>query len=379
MNVPSVPHGGDIYAAARQLGRRVHSISDFSASINPLGLPNSAKKVIAETIALLGHYPDLPGFDVCEALAQYHRLSKNLFVLGNGSTELIYALPQALGIQHGLIVGPTFGEYERALKMGGRKCSFIYADSKSQFAPPIVGVRRLLQRQTFQSKQCAHRKGGTHPIDAIFLCNPNSPTGQILPKQDVLDLLQIVEKSKVRLIVDEAFIDFCENQSVLRNVRSHQQLLVLRSFTKFFAMPGLRIGYVCASPPDIDKIRAYLPPWSVNVLAQMAARAVLGDQRYRARSLDFMKEERTRVIKELQKIPSLQVFPSQANFVLVGLPPSHSSDQVEVYFRDRGMLIRNCNSFSGMNSQMIRLAIRRRGENNKLLSVLKHYFSGSTA
>ncbi|MCZ6801653.1 MAG: threonine-phosphate decarboxylase, partial [Nitrospirae bacterium] len=113
MNVPSVPHGGDIYAAARQLGRRVHSISDFSASINPLGLPNSAKKVIAETISLLGHYPDLPGFDVCEALAQYHRLSKNLFVLGNGSTELIYALPQALGIQHGLIVGPTFGEYDR--------------------------------------------------------------------------------------------------------------------------------------------------------------------------------------------------------------------------------------------------------------------------
>jgi threonine-phosphate decarboxylase len=375
VTIPSVPHGGDIHAAARQLRSNVQSIYDFSASINPLGLPPSVKKVIEETITLLGHYPDLQGYDACNGLAHHHRLSKNHFVLGNGSTELIYALPSVLGIRHGLIVGPTFGEYERALRIAGCQRSFIFAERKTQFTPPISGVRQLLQRQQSQSKQRTRKKGRGQPIDAIFLCNPNSPTGQIVPKKDVLALLEFVEKCKVRLIVDEAFIDFCENHSVLRSVRNYQQLLVLRSFTKFYAMPGLRIGYVCAPPSDIKKFRACLPPWSVNVLAQKAAQAALLDRRYRERSLAYMKEERRRLIREIRKIPSLRVFPSQANFLLGELPQSYSSRQLEKYLRAKGILIRNCDTFSGMSPQMVRFAVRRRGENNRLLSGMQKIFS----
>jgi threonine-phosphate decarboxylase len=217
---------------------------------------------------------------------------------------------------------------------------------------------------------------GKPRFDAVFLCNPNNPTGRVVAKDDLLGFIKTLVDRRVWVIVDESFIDFAPDQSVLQEVTGCSRLLVLRSFTKFYAIPGLRIGYLAGQSHVVEQVRRRQPSWSVNAMAQAAALAGLRDTAYRKKSLALISEERARLRQAMNTMPNLHVFPSETNFLLVELPASARSSMVVERLRDAGLLIRDCSTIAGLTERMIRIAVRTPRENDRLLHSLKAILYG---
>ena len=360
-------HGGNVYHAARATSRDASDFCDFSASINPLGVPLAAQRVLQTAIGRIQHYPDPDGLALVEAIAGRHRIASGNVLLGNGTVELIYAIPAALNTRHGLIVGPTFSEYERALRLSNARVTSVLARSEDEFRPPLRDVlERVKSPPSFGSGQ------RRLPNDAVFLCNPNSPTGQGVSRNSIYRLLAAVKRHQGCMIVDETFVEFCEEKSVIRRAVSDDSLLVLRSFTKFYGIPGLRIGYAVGTEKRLQAIRNRLPPWSVNTLAQEAALACLQDTRYQQRTLRFFEKERPVFRRALERIQGFRVYPSSANYFLVELPGSLTSRQVQATLMERGFLVRDCSNYPGLHERMLRVAVRTSNENARLVKHLQH-------
>ncbi|HKW86410.1 MAG TPA: aminotransferase class I/II-fold pyridoxal phosphate-dependent enzyme, partial [Nitrospiraceae bacterium] len=326
-------HGGNVYAAARESGRRLHHLIDFSASINPLGPARRALQAIQTAQDELIHYPDPDCVTLRQMLAERYQLPHDSFVIGNGSSELIHLLPATLCSRHALIVGPTFSEYARAVANHGGCVTYINARQAERYRLQVTEVLAALRAS--KTRQASRDR-----IDLVFLCNPNSPTGLSIQAEEVSKMVASASRQGIWVIVDETFVEYCEDRSVLTKVGDNPYLLVLRSFTKFYALPGLRIGYLAGPPKVIERIRERQPPWSVNTLAQAAARAALEDRRHVPRSLTFMQTERPRFAENLGSLPDVTVYPSAANFLLVELPPSMPASRLAYALRKQGLLIR---------------------------------------
>jgi threonine-phosphate decarboxylase len=336
---------------------------DFSASINPLGPSRVALKALSDCVPHLIHYPDPDCHALRETLAGQWGLSPNRFVIGNGSSELIQALPRALGIRRAVIVGPTFSEYERAVALSGGSVTSIDAQRAHGYRPLLGEVSQMIM---------AGRAGGSRKrIDAVFLCNPNSPTGQAVERTALLELAETASKAGVWLVLDETFIEYCERLSLLPRIARFPRLVILRSFTKFYALPGLRIGYASGSEEAVGMLRAQLPPWSVNSLAQAAAVASIRDRRHARASLAFMERERPRLARSLGALSGVTVFPSSANFLLLELPASLSAADCTGKLAGLGMLVRDCSSVPGLNDRTLRVAVRRSRDNRRLITTLR--------
>ncbi|MBA2486644.1 MAG: threonine-phosphate decarboxylase [Nitrospira sp.] len=355
-------HGGDVYAAARELGQSVHRLLDFSASINPLGPSPAALRAIVSARDLLRHYPDPACWDLRQALAMHWQRSADEFLIGNGSTELIHLLPMALQIQHLLIVGPTFSEYAAAMQVSQGQVSVVMADRADGYRPP-------LERVCVTIHALGQRKTDRPPIDAVLLCNPNSPTGHACEAAVVRRLGRLAAREGIWFLVDETFAEYCDEASILSQALP-ARTIVLRSFTKFYGLPGLRVGYVVAKSHIIRQIAAHQPPWSVNMLAQRAAEAALCDVRHTRRSLRFIHRERTRVMKALTRLPGCTVFSSAANFILMELPVGQKVAGTVAALRRQGILIRDCSQVPGLNARSVRVAVRTRADNDRLLHAL---------
>ena len=350
-------HGGNVYKAAQEQRVPVDRIIDFSASINPLGPPAAAFRAIRLNLKQIVHYPDPDCRQLREELAQRCGMDTDMILVGNGSTELIHLLPRALGIKSALIVGPTFEEYARALLEAGSSVQYVHAKREQRFRPPLQDVLDGLSSK--RSK-----------FDALFLCNPNNPTGQAMNRRAMHELAQAVDRQQGWLIVDEAFIDFCHNHSVVTMLREHPRMLVLRSLTKFYAMPGLRIGYLLGASKVIDQLKDRQPPWSVNCLAQEVSCAVVRDDDYEMKTLAFMKHERPCFVRALRAVAGLTVYSSAANFVLIELPAWTHAGVVTERLASERLLVRDCSTLPGLTAQMIRVAIRTAKENRQLLAAL---------
>lgn len=362
-------HGGDVYAAARELGRDFTEILDFSASINPLGPSPHVWQVIARSRHLLSHYPDSDCWDLRQALAAFWHIAPEQIVVGNGSTELIDALPRALGIHRLLVVQPTFSEYAAAMVRAGGQAAALYADRRDQYALPI-------------GRLCHVMEAGQHDgrsIDGVVLCHPNSPTGQACSPDDVARLAKAASRRGLWLVIDEAFADYCPDRSVLPHASSWPHMVVLRSMTKFYALPGLRVGYAVATSTTARRLQRQLPPWSVSTMAQVAALAAVNDAAHARKSLRFMARERKRLNRLLTALPGIVVMPTYANYFLVELPQGWHAHDITGHLRSRGLLIRDCSSVPGMTSRSIRLAVRTVQENNRLIRTLSRLlFQGAS-
>ena len=362
-------HGGNVHAIARSQGRSVHRVLDFSASINRLGLSSVVRRAIQKAIPLAVHYPEIEALQLRRQLARIHKIPEDCLAIGNGSAELISLIPRALGVRHGLVIGPTFMEFERALMQAQALCTYVMAKPDTNYTPPIDEACTILDQQTRIRR--TKKKGVDCPIDIVFLCHPNSPTGQVISRAQFHQLYESVQRGGACLIVDEAFIDYCVARSVLRNVGTMAGLFVLRSFTKFFAIPGLRIGYIAGSKKEVSAIRSLLPPWSVNIVASAAAEAALQDNAYQRQSVTFMNIERKRFRAGLQVLPQVhRVFPSSANFLLMQLSVDCSVARIVQELCDEGLVIRDCQNFAGIENPTIRVAVRRPKENDRLLKAL---------
>ena len=352
-------HGGNLHAAACMSGLPRRRLIDFSASINPLGPSHRALRAIIRTLPDVRHYPDPDCLDLRVALADRHGMDSARLMVGNGSSELIHLLPAALSIRQALIVGPTFCEYERAVRVAGGRVSRLQARRADDYRPPLG-----------QAVAAMCGKGNRNRPDAVFFCNPNSPTGQAVSKEELYELIEAANRRKVRVIVDETFVDYCEERSILSQSEEYPCLVVLRSFTKFFGLPGLRVGYVVAPRDIIARIRNEQAPWSVNSLAQTAARAAVQDHRHAQASRTFMQNERAYLQRRLAAISGVRVYPSAANFLMVELPPPASASRLTSLLRAQGLLIRDLSSVAGLTRRMVRIAVRTRPENRRLLWAL---------
>jgi threonine-phosphate decarboxylase len=353
-------HGGDVYAASRELGRGVERLIDFSASINPLGPAPSVWRAIINACHVVQHYPDPICWDLREKLASHWRCPPDRIVVGNGSSELIYTIPRALGLRHCLVIGPTFSEYSTAMFQVGGQVTMVCADRGEGYRPPLDKAMALLRE-----KRSIHGE-----IDAMVLCNPNSPTGQACHPDDVMKLARSAGRRRIWMIVDETFADYCPEYSIRLRMSSLSHVVVLRSLTKFHGLPGLRVGYAVGSSRVVQRIRRQLPPWSVNAMGQVAALAALNDARHSRRSLSFMGRERKRLIAALARLPGCTVFPSQANFLFLELPAGWHAGSVTARLRRQGLLIRDCSTVPGGNDRSIRVAVRTRRENIRLVEAL---------
>lgn len=353
-------HGGNVYAASRDLGRGIRDLIDFSASINPLGPSPHVWRAISKARRLITHYPDPDCWELRQALARCWQRQPDEIVVGNGSTELIDVLPRALKIRHLAVVQPTFSEYERSMARAGGRVTTVSAKRREQYAQPVEDLCHLLKK----------RGGSSDFIDGVLLCNPNSPTGQACTVDDLLRVADIAQRRGIWLIIDEAFADYCPDRSFLPSAASWSRVVVLRSLTKFYALPGLRVGYAVAKPAAIEAFRQLIPPWSVNVLGQVAAVAAVNDSAYMWKSVRFMARERERFRSMLTALPSCLVTPTYANYFFVELPRGWHAREVSAQLRGKGLLIRDCSTVPGANSRSIRIAVRSQDENDRLIRAL---------
>jgi threonine-phosphate decarboxylase len=339
-------HGGNVYRAAQELGIPESEIIDFSASINPLGISGKVTDAIQKGLDSLVNYPDIDSKVLREKIAGHHDIDPETIICGNGSTELIYLIPRALKPEKVLIPGPTFSEYEKAVKTQIKELHLKETDTFK--LDPDEFIRAM------------------HGCDMAFLCNPNNPTGDLLKKNEVLAIADAAKKEGCILVVDEAFIDFCAEESVIMDVRDNPYLVVLRSMTKFYALTGLRVGYGVFHRDVIDKVKQFKEPWTVNVLAQMAAIAAICDDEYTVETDEMMKREKDFLEKGLQTL-GVEYLPSIVNYYLL---KTEDADCIVSELRSKGILVRDCSNFKGLDSSYIRVAVKSRIDNEMLLREL---------
>ena len=348
-------HGGDVVAFARERGVTQERVLDFSASINPLGSPSAATAAYKRAVSGLSHYPQPYADTLVSALAAYHGLASSTILAGNGSTHLIYLLARVFASQRVLCIAPLFSEHGHAFHLGGARVDHLV------LRPPRFSLS-LDRLRTVLNVAC----------DMLVLTNPNSPTGQVMPQEQVRDIVRLCRQTQTRLLIDETFMDWLEEESIKHLATRNRQLIVLRSLTKFFALPGLRVGYLIACPSVVRLLRKHLEPWSVNSVAIEVACACLQDQGYVRHSRTFMIHERAWLRERLGKVPNLSVFPSQANFLLTRLATQTiAAPQLAKELEQQNILIRPCEDFRGLDTRFFRVAVRLRKENGRLLTALR--------
>jgi len=347
-------HGGDVFAVARSLGIPPERILDFSASINPLGMAPGVREALANCLERLLHYPDKGAAELRDCLASYHGVSAGQIAVANGSTELIHLMPRLVGGNRALIVAPAFAEYASALEKSGWQIDYLTLKSADSFALSLPALQEKLAER----------------YDLLFICNPGNPTGALIPKSDIARVLGLCQESGTFLVLDEAFIDFCEEDSAKDLIGGFGRAVLLRSMTKFFAIPGLRLGYAIGALETIDAIGALQDPWSVNTAAQVAGIASLSDAAYCERTRSYVAAERDRLASALARFPSLDIFPSRANYLLLQIRNGSSAAQLRSRLLEKGCMIRDCGNFEGLDGSFFRVAVRLREENERLVELL---------
>lgn len=351
----SYDHGGNIHAAARKLGVPPDEICDFSASINPLGLSPFVRKSIICALDGLVHYPDSSHHDLKQALAHHHRLSADNFAIANGSTELIYHLPAMLHGRKALIISPSFSEYVRALAQQHWEVQHFILTPENNFSIDTDRLRHVLEEG----------------FDALYLCNPGNPNGTLYPQRVIEQIYSLCISTGTFLVLDEAFMDFCEDASDKRVIVRGDNGIILRSMTKFFGIPGLRLGYAICSTTLAERLDAMGGPWSVNSLALAAGTAALADLEFTRRSMEFIRAERRFLFEQLERFQQLMVYPSSANFLLCRIKEGLNSLELKERLFHQRILVRDCSNFMGLDGRYFRVAVRTHAENERLLAGLR--------
>ena len=349
-------HGGTIFAVARELGLQPEGLLDFSASINPLGPPAGVWPAIESAFRRVGHYPDSACTELCASLAVRHGVAPEQVALGNGSTELIHLIPRLERFKgkRALLVAPTFSEYGHGLELAGWTSDYLHLSPGDGFSLHPEQVRRALA-------------GG---YDLLYLCNPGNPTGRLYPRDEIAELLRICGSAGTFCILDEAFMDFCEEASAVPLLGEGDGFLILRSMTKFYGFPGLRLGYALGGRATIAGLERLRPPWSVGTLAQAAGLAALADRDHEMRTRAVVAAERRRLQEGLARIPGLTVYPGAANYLLVAITTGPTAAQLRQRLLGERILVRDCGNFAGLDGRYFRVAVRSRGENERLLQVI---------
>lgn len=342
-------HGGDWAGYQARYGGQP---LDFSANISPLGMPEGVRRAAADALAGAHRYPDPLCRALTGAIAGTELVSPDWVLCGNGAADLIYRAVLARRPAHALVTAPAFAEYEAALELVGCKADRFPLREADGFAlgeefPDAVSPE----------------------TDLVFLCQPNNPTGRAIPRPLLERTLDRCREAGALLVVDECFLDFLDEPEAFTMkglLGQSPNLLILKAFTKLYAMAGLRLGYcLCSDAALLGRLREAGQPWAVSGPAQAAGMAALGETAYVEAVRTLIRTERPRLAQALSRL-GLRVIPGEANYLLF-----HSPVPLEEPLRERGILIRDCSNYHGLGRGWYRTAVRDRADNGRLLAALK--------
>lgn len=345
-------HGGEVFGLSEAARER---LLDFSININPLGMSPAGREAMLSFLDTdATRYPDVESRALREALAERYGLSKLQITCGNGATELMYAFVRAFRPSVVYVPAPAFSEY----RLAAEACR---VPVRSFALPPENGFQ--VADDSFLDSL---------PKDAlVFLGNPNNPDGKLLPRAVFRRFIDAAERTGSWLMIDESFIDFVGSAESYRgDLKRHPRLIICQSLTKFYAVPGLRIGVTLSSPHVARMLSAALCPWNVNGLVQRYMTAAVKDEDYIFETRDYVEAERNRMGLILSGHPKLSVYPGTANFLLL----RRVDEDVEWLSKrllEKGILIRHCGNYEGLDDSFFRVAVRREEENDRLITALK--------
>ena len=343
-------HGGNIYKLKRDNGIEV---LDYSSNINPLGVPSSFKKAVIENFETLEKYPDIDYVELRTAIGNYNNCHIDNVVVGNGATEVLFLYMKAVKAKKVLIIAPTFAEYERAARAAGRDVKFF--PLSKDFS---LNENMLLDFITDE--------------DVVVMCNPNNPTGKFQNLEKIKKIADFLERKNKKLFIDEAFIEFVDNwKDKTAFLLKHKNVFILRALTKFFALPGVRLGYgLTYDEAILNEIKNIREPWSVNGVAEIAGKTMLLDTLYIHETENWIKKEKLWFYEELCKIDNIEVTPTETNFILVKLL-NDNAKSFRKKMIENGVLVRDASNFMFLDESYIRLAIKDRKKNEQVLEALR--------
>ncbi len=345
-------HGGHIRELALRAGADPSQVLDFSANINPMGPPAWLRSVVSSMLADVVHYPDPDCSALINAASNRYGVAFDEILVGNGSTEIIYLIPRVAAKTRALIVVPSYSDYVTASQQAGLVCERLYLPENEAFRLDCLTLERCLRGD-----------------EVVFLGQPNNPTGMLVETDAVRELAR--RNPSTLFVVDEAFADFCEHHQSLTEDRP-DNVVVLVSLTKIYAIPGIRLGCAVADRELVREIRNIQPPWSVNTIAQAVGEMALKDGAYRTRSRTYVAECRKSLVSRLREVPGLHVYPGAANFLLVRIdnPRIDAPTLARRMLEDR-VAVRVCDNFEGLDRRFFRVAVRTDEENTRLCRCLR--------
>lgn len=346
-------HGGELRSFSEKFAIPEKDILDFSSNVNPWGPPESVKAIYPSLVEELKYYPDSEALEFRREVARHFPLWPENVIAGNGASELLDLIFRFLHPKRALLVEPTFSEYRRLLNLQGTEIRSVSLKEGNGFHFPTAEFLSTLQG-----------------VEVAVMAQPNNPTGSVLSKEELLHLLQEAKRRNVFMVLDESFIDWIPDRSLAREVRDDSFFFVVRSLTKFYALPGIRMGYGLGSRKLIERLLHTQVPWSCNRVAQKLGIAALRDEMFAAESRAWLGPERDWLESRLREIPSFKVYSSAANFLLVryGSRPGGPSLVEEV--GERGIYLRDLTEFPALGTFYFRTAVRKREENMKLIEAL---------
>lgn len=360
-------HGGNLRWAQETYGR--DSFIDLSANINPFGPPKLVWQVLKQSLPEIVRYPDPDTKSLCIGLSQRFNLPIENIMTGNGAGELIFTIVQALKPLRVLIPVPAFSEYERAARAVTAEIKQFHLGAKGWGSLPCIS--------SVEGKEEFTRiwRGLLQGVNLLFLCSPHNPTGSVLSREQLELILQIAQELNSIVIVDESFFDFLPDTirfSAREFLGTYNNLIVLYSMTKFYSLPGLRLGAAFAASPYISRFKEYRDPWTVNVLAEKAGVVSLQDKHFAEEIRQRIEESKTFFCEEFlrRNFTNMYLYPSLVNFALIEISDRSSSELVTA-LGHQGILVRDCANFPGLNGNFIRTAIKEKDNMKKLIEALQ--------
>ncbi len=353
-------HGSDLERIEKTYGIKKEEIVSFSANVNPLGLSNKLRETLCDHLDVITGYPDREYTALRKVIARYCLCDHDNIIVGNGSTELISLFIQIMHPKKALIVGPTYSEYEREVSLGGGTSLYFPLKEKDDF---VLNYDELILQLN-------------ESIDLLIMCNPNNPTSTAVNRKTMRQILDICKQHDIFAMVDETYIEFTRDYDSINLIpltQYYNNIIILRGISKFFASPGLRLGYAVTGNSDlIKKINSRKNPWTINSLAEVAGRIMFTDTEYINRTKELISSQRDHVSSALSEIKGLKVYEPLANFVLVRILDEDLNADIlfDACIRNK-MMIRNCCTFPFLDNKYFRVCFMSPEMNDKLIATIQ--------
>lgn len=352
-------HGSDLEKIEAIYGIKKEDIVSFSANVNPLGISTKLRNCLSEHLDAITTYPDRDYKDLKNCIGNYAGAEPEHIIVGNGSTELISLFIQITAPKKAMILGPTYSEYEREITLNGGKTKYYPLPAANDFHMDLEDFKSHL----------------TEDLDLLILCNPNNPTSTCIRTDMMREILDVCKESSIYVMVDETYIEFVENLklcSAVPLVKSYNNIIILRGTSKFFAAPGLRLGYAITGNEDLlHQINKHKNPWMINSLAEVAGKLMFQDEEYIQKTRELIKDQREKLYQMFLDSPKYTPFEPTANFMLIRIddPELNSALLFEKCIKEK-MMIRDCSTFPFLSDRYIRICFMSEDDNLALAKCL---------